>query len=168
VLLADYLAGCIGRIGGIVNKPLILAIAMTVMFLSIGVANSDGGLSRGVIMTEQGQVTIVVEIASTPEQREQGLMYRRSLPRQQGMLFKFDGEKVRRVWMKNMQFAIDVLFLSNQGVIVTQLKNLPPCPGDPCPIYSAPQPAAYLLELNAGYSDELGLQAGSQLFIEHD
>lgn len=145
--------------------PALLLVAIS---LSMKMVNSDDNLSWGRVVIEQTQVTIPVEIATSPAQREQGLMHRDALPPGQGMLFEFADEKKRWVWMKNMRFAIDVLFLSANGVIVTQLNNLQPCRKHPCPAFSSQQPAAYMLELNAGCSDQLNLQTGSRLRIETD
>ena len=63
------------------------------------------------IQTTTGLHKLMVEVARTPEQRINGLMYRRSMPRNHGMLFTFDADQVVMMWMKNTYIPLDMIFL---------------------------------------------------------
>ncbi len=96
------------------------------------------------------QRTIYVAVAANEPERERGLMFRQELAENQGMLFINPDIARRGIWMKNTLLALDVLFLSGDGNIVSMLKDLPPCRKDPCRIYDSKLPARYMLELPAG------------------
>lgn len=109
------------------------------------------------------RLEVNVEIASTREQRELGLMHRTSLGQNHGMLFTYPDQAPRSVWMKNTLLPLDVLFLANDGRIVAMLDNLQPCASDPCPIYNSQVAAMYMLELNAGFIRGKQLEIGQTL-----
>lgn len=95
--------------------------------------------------------TIIADLAKTEEERTQGLMFRDTLNDDQGMLFVFEQEGLYSFWMKNMNFAIDILWLDMQKRIVHLEHNVPPCKKEPCPSYAPLRvPAKYVLELKAG------------------
>ena len=94
--------------------------------------------------------TIIADLAKTEEERTQGLMFRNTLNDDQGMLFVFEEEGLYSFWMKNMNFAIDILWLDRQKRIVHLELNVPPCKKEPCPTYAPDLPAKYVLELKAG------------------
>ena len=95
--------------------------------------------------------------------RMRGLMYRTELERDQGMLFVFPDQRPRSFWMKNTCIPLDMLFVDRHGTIVGILENVPTLNlesrGVPCP-------AAYVLEVNAGWTREHGVFAGQRLEIE--
>jgi len=94
--------------------------------------------------------TIIADLAKTEEERTLGLMFRNTLNDDQGMLFVFEEEEFYSFWMKNMNFAIDILWLDRQKRIVHIERNVPPCKKEPCPTYTPDFPAKYVLELKAG------------------
>ena len=105
-----------------------------------------------------------VAIADTPDKRSLGLSLRDSMPRDRGMLFVFDEEGVYAFWMKNMEFNLDIIWINSTGTVVQVEKNLKPCL-DICPSYESGKPALYVLEVNAGVSDELGIREGTTVKI---
>ncbi len=111
------------------------------------------------------QLEISVEIAASQEQRELGLMHRTTLGKNHGMLFTYPDTALRRVWMKSTLLPLDILFLADDGHIVSMLDNLQPCTGDPCPIYDSKVPAMYMLELNAGFIHKNHLEIGQALLL---
>ncbi len=115
-------------------------------------------LLQGNLMFKAQALSIDVEIAATAEQRQTGLMYRQSLAPGHGMLFVFNDEAMRGVWMKNTLIPLDVLFLNHNGHIVSMLENLPPCRQSNCPTYSSAVPASFMLEVSAGFITEHELQ----------
>ena len=111
--------------------------------------------------------TLNVEIADTAELREFGLMQRTTLNENAGMLFVYPDEDIRGVWMKNTLLALDVLFLSESGKIVSMLRNLQPCRQVPCSIYTSQYKARYMLEVNAGFIDRHAIKIGQDVMLDY-
>lgn len=144
----------------IASTPLLtrLILLLAVAFAGNSIANSD--LETGLISFKDQHLVIEVEIAANQQQRETGLMNRPSLEADKGMLFVYNDEELRGVWMKNTLLPLDVLFLNLKGEIVTMLANLQPCRQALCPIYDSQLPANYMLEVNAGFINKHQLKIG--------
>ncbi len=122
------------------------------------------------IALKDQQHTFQVDVARTDAELEKGLMYRTSMPADHGMLFVFKDDATRTFWMKNTLIPLDMIFADADGKITTILTNVPPCKlpenqSRNCPVYPSQKPSRYVLELNAGISDQLGLRNGDQLFL---
>jgi uncharacterized membrane protein (UPF0127 family) len=102
--------------------------------------------------------SVNTELAVTPEERAQGLMFRQKLEFDQGMLFVFEREGIYSFWMKNMLIPLDLVWLDRGKRVVHVERDVPPCAEDPCPTYTSNVPALYVLELKAGSFDERGLR----------
>ena len=113
----------------------------------------------------QQQLEINVEIAATQAEREHGLMYRGELDTKQGMLFIYNDLGQRSVWMKNTLIPLDVLFLAEDGSILSMIDNLPPCKQDPCTVYDSNAEAKFMLELTAGFIKQNHLKIGQKLHL---
>lgn len=109
-----------------------------------------------------GSTDILLEVATTPEEQAQGLMFRTQLPGDRGMLFNFEEPRVARFWMKNTLIPLDIIFL-RQGRVKHILANVPPCKADPCPVYSPLTEVDQVLELKAGQAKTLGLTVDQSL-----
>jgi uncharacterized membrane protein (UPF0127 family) len=109
---------------------------------------------------------ITLELAVTPEEIGQGLMFRPHLPSDRGMLFLFQRERVPSFWMKDTMIPLDLLFLDGSGTIVEIIADAQPCATEPCPQYVPSQTAWAVLELNAGAAERHGLAAGDTLTFE--
>jgi uncharacterized membrane protein (UPF0127 family) len=109
-----------------------------------------------------------VELADTDEKRTLGLMFRDSMPDDQGMLFIFPGETRRSFWMKNTRIPLDIFYFDSNLALVSVAENTPPCRTRRCPAYPSDGPAKYVLELNAGKAAELGVKAGDVLELHLD
>lgn len=109
--------------------------------------------------------TIIADLAKTEEERTQGLMFRNTLNDDQGMLFVFEQEEFYSFWMKNMNFAIDILWLDRQKRIVHLEQNVPPCKKEPCPTYAPDLPAKYVLELKAGSIEKRKLEMYDRIWF---
>jgi uncharacterized protein len=110
---------------------------------------------------------IALEVASTRQEQMIGLMSRRSMPIDQGMLFNFSQPQPAQFWMKNTLIPLDMLFL-HKGTIKNIQTNVPPCKADPCPSYG-PKPDVLIdqvIELNAGRAATLGLKVGDKLLVQ--
>lgn len=115
-----------------------------------------------------GEATFQVEVARTTAERQRGLMFRRELPRNQGMLFvQPPGPAV--FWMKNTYIPLDLLYFDADGKLLEIKANTPPCATPTCPIYpSATATVRYILEINAGEAAQRGLRVGDRLRLESD
>lgn len=114
------------------------------------------------INTAQGRFKFTAEIADTPQETQQGLMFRESMPHNHGMLFGFGVEKEVLMWMKNTPLPLDMVFLSPTGRVVSIATNTVPFSQS---VISSKEYASGVLEINAGTSKLLGLKAGD--FLEH-
>ena len=101
-----------------------------------------------------------VEIAETGAQRAQGLMFRRQMAADAGMLFLFGGSEVRAMWMKNTLIPLDMLFIDETGKIVRIEERT--VPHSERAIVSG-GPVAAVLELNAGTASRLGIKPGDRV-----
>jgi len=104
-----------------------------------------------------------VEIADTEPARERGLMFRESMPADHGMLFLFDDNAVRTFWMKNCRMPLDILYFDEKYKLVSVQQRVPACRSEPCPVYPSEGAAKYVLELNAGVADKLGVKPGDEI-----
>ena len=102
--------------------------------------------------------SIIADLVKSEEDRARGLMFRKTLNEDQGMLFVFESEGLYSFWMKNMNFSIDILWLDGEKRIVHLERDVPPCKKDPCPSYETRVPAKYVLELKAGSIEKLKLK----------
>ena len=102
-----------------------------------------------------------VELARTPEEQAQGLMYRESLPPRAGMIFLFADGGAHRFWMKNTMIPLDIIWLDAQGGVIFVSANTPPCKSDPCPSYGPETPAPTVLEIAGGLAAKEGIAAGA-------
>lgn len=123
---------------------------------------------RGTIKIDN--VVLEVQIADTDLLRTQGLMFQEELPFDQGMLFVFEGEERRSIWMLNMQFSLDILWLDIEGNTLHIEKNVPPCKTAletaTCPSYKGDNKLAkYVLEVTSGFVDEFNITENSKLEI---
>ena len=107
-------------------------------------------------------VTYFVEIADTPEKAQIGLMYRKTMPRNQGMLFVFPHPSIIRMWMKNTYIPLDMIFFNAQNQIICLRENIHPL--DEKNIISCPYPASKVLELNAGEIKSENIRLGDTLY----
>ena len=101
------------------------------------------------------------EVMLTPRERALGLMYRDALPAGQLMLFHYNEDGKRELWMKNCRFAIDAAWLDADGKVLAVMPDLPPCEKEPCPIYGPDVSARYMVEGTAGWADEYGVTVGA-------
>lgn len=111
-----------------------------------------------------GKRTILLEEANSQQEQTIGLMYRRSMSIDRGMLFNFPQAVPAKFWMKNTLIPLDIIFL-RQGKIENIQIKVPPCKSDPCPSYGPESNVLIdqVLELNAGQAKILGLKMGDKL-----
>src|SRR5690554_4567514 len=101
-----------------------------------------------------------IEIADDEYKTQTGLMYRSGMDENQAMLFVFPDERARSFYMKDTQFALDIIYVNAKKEIVSFQKNARPFNETSLP---SGAPAQYVLEINAGLSDKWGLEVGDKL-----
>lgn len=120
-------------------------------------ATAEPALENLEIVTATGAHIFQVELANTPESRMRGLMYRRSMAEDHGMLFDFGVESTVGMWMKNTSIPLDLIFISRKGVVVSVATDAEPFSER---VISSGKPAYAVIELNAGTARRIGVAPG--------
>ncbi len=147
-------------------KPRIykLILALTLLVCLTGSACARDAASAHVILhTSGGDVPVTVEIAATPERRNLGLMYRKELAADAGMLFIFERPQHLTFWMKNTVLPLDMLFIGDDHRIVGIVKDAVPFTTTAREVEGD---SRYVLEVNAGFSDRHGVRSGDAASFE--
>lgn len=111
------------------------------------------------IETAQGTVTVPVEVANTPETRTRGLMYRKDLAANAGMLFVFPEPDLLQFWMKNTPLSLDMIFFDRDRRIVGIVERATPFSTRPLGPGVAAQ---YVLEVHGGFAQAHGISVGQR------
>jgi uncharacterized membrane protein (UPF0127 family) len=106
-----------------------------------------------------GMHNIRAEVASTPEQHQIGLMFRKEMGPNDGMLFIFDRPGQQCFWMKNTLIPLAVAFIADDGTVVNLDEMAPQTLASHC----STQPVRHVLEMNAGWFARKGIKPGSKL-----
>jgi uncharacterized protein len=143
------------------------ALAALVIFSFFIMPSAFGdGLFRPAMLkieTKSGPVLLNVEVADTETKREQGLMFRRSLLDDHGMIFLFDGEHEITMWMRNTYIPLDMVFIGNDWRIRHIAYDAEPFSTD---VISSMRPASRVLEIGAGQAKKLGLSVGDSVVLQ--
>lgn len=122
-------------------------------------ATPSGPVATVTLAAPAGPVTVTVEVVRSPALLEKGLMYRRYLPPDRGMLFLMGEEDDHRFWMRNTLIPLDIVFITKDltvaGVVTAQPLDLTSRGVD--------KPSLYVLEVNAGWMAAHGLGPGAKL-----
>jgi uncharacterized membrane protein (UPF0127 family) len=110
--------------------------------------------------TPKGPVKLTVDLANTDESRRIGLMFRKTMGADEGMLFDFRKEQYASFWMKNTVLPLDMLFIKADGTISTIAENAVPYSEEPVP---SSEPVQAVLEINGGRARALGIAAGAKV-----
>jgi len=105
-------------------------------------------------------IAVAVEVVDTPDARQRGLMYRKQLAPDAGMLFIFEQPEQHTFWMHNTLIPLDMIFIKADWTILGIVENATPLTDT---ARSVPGDSQYVLEVNAGFSRSHGLQAGISL-----
>ena len=117
------------------------------------------------IRTATGTVTFRVEIAETDSARQRGLMDRRRLAPDAGMVFLFDQPTTIGFWMKGTLIPLDIAYWTRGGRIVA-IRHMTPCRGDPCPLYEPGRSYRGALEVAAGALQRHHVEVGDVVALE--
>jgi uncharacterized protein len=154
-------------------KKIILISIFAVIFLLSGIfllselkKDISPSLSEETPRALLNSRTIRLEIADTRAKQAQGLSDRPQLKENEGMLFVFPEKQVRRFWMKNMHFPLDIIWLDDEKIVYIS-KNLAPEGESPQRTYSSVYPVNHVLEINAGLCDRYRLKAGDTIELHY-
>ena len=121
--------------------------------------NASAALS---IRTDDGTVSLDVQVADTPEERQTGLMGRESLSPYDGMAFVWEEPVVGTFWMKDTVIPLSIAFWDDDGRIVSIL-DMDPCTEDPCPTYGPDEPFVGAVEVDPGTFELHGVTLGDRV-----
>lgn len=108
---------------------------------------------------------IYLEVARTPKEQANGLQFRETLPSDRGMLFPVEPAATVELWMKDVSFPLDMLFL-REGIIIEIAEQVPPCKSDTCPLYGSDEEVDAVVEIVGGEAERLGIKEGDRLEIQ--
>ena len=139
-------------------NPALLALLWT---LILGAATVRAGEPQVVeIATRNGVHVLSVELAATDEERARGLMYRRQLPEEHGMLFDFEREEPVSMWMRNTYISLDMIFIQGDGRILRIAERTEPLSER---IIPSGGPVRAVLEVAGGTAKKLGIAPGDRI-----
>ena len=133
------------------------AIAAPLLTFRAGAQLQRFETSALTINSATGPHRFIVEVAETPEQMEQGLMFRRVMAPNAGMLFDYKAPTVATMWMRNTLIPLDMLFVDARGRIINIHERAVPQSLD---IITAAAPVRAVIELNSGTAARLGIAPG--------
>jgi uncharacterized membrane protein (UPF0127 family) len=140
-----------------VFTALLSFVTMTWLFATLAVALDTAPLT---FVTVAGSHTITVEVAATESTRSTGLMYRRSIGPDEGMLFVYENEREISMWMKNTYIPLDMFFVRRDGVISHIAANTEPFSEN---IIPSEGPALAVIEMAGGSASRLGIKPGDRV-----
>lgn len=130
----------------------------------------SGNNVNGPEFVKQGELAIIsktdtirkieIQLALTTEQQNDGLMFRKSMTDDQGMLFVFPNEEERSFWMRNTYIPLDIVYINDKMEIISVQKYTTPLSMQGLPSF---KPAKYVLEVNAGFCDKYHVGAGDKI-----
>ena len=142
-------------------KNIIVIFIFFIMYNEISLATE---YKKGYVKLENKNLVFEVDIADTITLREKGLMFRKKLDSNRGMLFIFPTEKNVEIWMKNTLLSLDIIFISKERLIVGLVKKALPLSSK---IYSITKKSKYVLEVNGGIIDKYNINLGDKIKIEY-
>lgn len=141
------------------SRPWIGRLFMLLLLIPAMSSCSGSTLATTVIGIKGTEIT--VEVADTQESRSQGLMDRRSMPENHGMLFVFETESQVSFWMKNTRIPLSIAFIAADGTI-RQIEDMEP---ESLSSVVSQRNVLYALEVNQGWFEKNGIGAGDKIIL---
>jgi uncharacterized protein len=133
------------------------AVAVVLLSLPSAAQQAVGPRQQLLIATDAGAKEFQVEIADDPRETSIGLMFRRQMAENEGMLFDFGAEERRSFWMRNTYIPLDMIFIKADGIIDSIAERATPLSEKSV---RSKGPVRFVLEINGGLSDSLGISPG--------
>ena len=140
----------------------LLVIVSLFLMYNLGEVSASMKSELSIITSNGSKHNFLVEVARTEEEKKIGLMFRRTLAKNAGMLFLYKREALRLMWMKNTFIPLDILFIDKKGVIKRVVKRTIP---HSLATISSRQSVLAVLELRGGITSSLEIKKGDR--IEH-
>jgi uncharacterized membrane protein (UPF0127 family) len=141
------------------NKLRVFLATVAISSLSVSTLAQDGPQSLPAIKLSVGMHVIQAELAQTPEQRSTGLMFRKTMGTNDGMLFAFEEPGQQCFWMKNTLLPLSVAFIADDGSVVN-IDDMKPQTLDS---HCSTKPVRFVLEMNDGWFVKRGIKAGTKM-----
>ncbi len=144
---------------------LFLSLFLVFSFFILEQFKKKGTFSENSYKAYIADKEIILEIADTPQKIAKGLSKRNSLNENRGMLFILNSDTRPYFWMKDMNFAIDILWIDKFNIVGIE-KNVQPEPGkldSELTLYQPPSPIDMVLEVNAGFAEKNGIKVGDRI-----
>lgn len=154
----------LGRLKYVVITAVIGLVVASVIFAAIIVISSS---SQPKTIVRVGDAVVTATIAQTPASRTQGLSGTTQLGAGEALLMVFPNDGIWKIWMKDMNYPIDILWLDADKKIIYIVKNAPPEAGTSV-VYEPESPARYIVELSAGTVDRAVVAIGQTTMFEFD
>lgn len=122
--------------------------------------NQDHPSPQIALLTHPTHTIFEIELAKTPQQRMRGLMYRKKLAPQKGMLFIYPIDDDHGFWMKNTAIPLDMIFINSELSVVGIIANAEPFSLATCKVG---RPSRYILEINAGLAARFNINVGTKV-----
>lgn len=140
------------------RRPILTRVRLT-LTLALLMTALTGCAGDETVSLPVGDHVFHVEIADTPESRQQGLMFREDLGSDEGMLFVFPDSQVRSFWMKDTPLPLSIAYISAEGRIL-EIRHMEPYSQQPV---RSRYPARYALAVNRGRFSEVGITPGDEI-----
>lgn len=147
----------------VMNTFGVLALLLVVVALLFFMQQLSPQTSSDIVRIND--ISIRVDVAETPAARTQGLSGRTDLKEGEGMLFVFEQEGSWGIWMKDMHFALDIIWAASDGTILTIARNVGP-ETYPEAFFPIEPRAKYVLEVPAGFAEAKGIAEGAKLVVQ--
>lgn len=135
---------------------------LAVLLACPSISNADSRAGDVVVHTDNGSHTFSVEIMRNQQERSKGLMFREYLAPDAGMLFDFGDPRPVSMWMKNTYISLDMIFISEKGIVHKIAENTTPHSTE---IISSNSQVKYVLEINGGMSAKRGIKVGNRVTL---
>jgi uncharacterized membrane protein (UPF0127 family) len=134
-------------------------LALTTALLAAAAFAQEPQMNLPRVKLTTGMHVIDAQVASAPDQRMTGLMFRQEMPQHEGMLFVFEYPSQQCFWMKNTLLPLSVAFVADDGTIANIDEMQPQTLDSHC----STRPVRYVLEMNKGWFSKKGIKAGAKL-----
>jgi uncharacterized membrane protein (UPF0127 family) len=160
-----------------------LGYIIYMFFFPDKIINTKENKNTNIITVNIGNKNIKAEVAKTTYQKTKGLMFRKELKKDTGMLFVFNTEAKHTFWMANTYIPLDIVWINKDKNIVHMSEDTHPCDSsenknmaiktiqnikNSCTLYTPKEKALYVLEINAGWIKENGIKLGDKITFNLD
>lgn len=149
-------------------------IVLLIVFSDVFVTNTENATNEQLAFvtffpTNSTSVVITCELASSPEERLVGLMFREELSADEGMLFVYESPHNVSFWMKNVLIPLDIIFLNETGTVINaeEADVEIDVPDEELRSYCSASPVLWVVEVNQGLCNLYGIDVGTNVSIEY-